>query len=58
MKGMLDLKKEVMVAEEFWDFLSGEGTYLDLLDCFEKAGIELRPEIDNYFSQFCTEAKK
>lgn len=52
MKGMFDLKKEVMVAEEFWDFLSGEGTYLDLLDCFEKAGIELRPEIDNYFSRF------
>lgn len=52
MKGMLDIKKEVMVAEEFWDFLSGEGTYLDLLDCFETAGIELRPEIDNYFSRF------
>ena len=52
MKGMLDLKKEVMVAEEFWNFLSGEGTYIDLLDCFEQAGIELRPEIDNYFLKF------
>jgi hypothetical protein len=41
MKGMLDLKEEVKVAEEFWDFLAGEGTYIDLLDCFEKAGIEL-----------------
>jgi len=52
MKGMLDLKKEVKVAEEFWDFLAGEGTYKDLLDCFEKAGIELRPEIDAYFTKF------
>lgn len=52
MKGMLDLQKEVMVAEEFWDFLSGDGTYYDLLDCFEKAGIELRPEIDEYFKRF------
>lgn len=52
MKGMLDLKKEVMVADEFWDFLAGEGTYKDLLDCFETAGIELRPEIDKYFSRF------
>jgi type II restriction enzyme len=52
MKGMLDLKKEVMVAEEFWDFLSGDGTYIDLLDCFEQAGIELRPEIDEYFLKF------
>lgn len=52
MKGMLDLKYEVKVAEEFWDFLSGQNTYFDLLDCFEKAGIELRPKIDRYFSQF------
>jgi hypothetical protein len=52
MKGMLDVKKEVLVANEFWDFLGGEGSYNDLLDCFEKAGIELRPEIDNYFSRF------
>lgn len=52
MKGMLDLKKEVMVAEEFWNFLAGDGAYDDLLDCFEAAGIELRPEIDKYFSKF------
>jgi len=52
LKGMLDLDKELKVAEEFWDFLGGHGAYGDLLDCFEKAGIELRPEIDQYFSRF------
>lgn len=52
MKGMLDLKKEVKVAEEFWDFLGGDGTYKGLLNCLEQAGIELRPEIDKYFSKF------
>jgi type II restriction enzyme len=52
MKGMLDLNKEVMVADEFWDFLAGKGTYADLLDCFEQAGIDLRPEIDEYFTKF------
>lgn len=52
MKGMLDLKSEVMVAEEFWDFLGGANAYSGLLDCFEKAGIELRPEIDAYFKHF------
>ena len=52
MKGMLDLKCEVVVAEEFWNFLGGENAYSDLLDCFEKAGIELRPEIDAYFERF------
>lgn len=52
MKGMLDLKEEVKVAEEFWDFLAGKETYKYLLDCFEQAGIELRPEIDKYFNRF------
>jgi type II restriction enzyme len=52
MRGMLDLEHELKVAEEFWDFLGGEGTYIELLDCFEQAGIELRPEIDDYFGKF------
>ena len=49
---MLDLQEELMVAEEFWDFLGGQGAYNELLDCFEKAGMELRPEIDKYFTKF------
>lgn len=52
MRGMLDLEYELRVADEFWDFLAGKGTYKNLLDCFERAGVELRPEIDNYFSKF------
>jgi len=51
-RGMLDLKNELKVAQEFWDFLGGEGAYQDLLDCFERVGIELRPEIDKYFEKF------
>lgn len=54
MAGMLDLQHELMVANEFWDFLGGEGAYIELLDCFEKAGITLRPEIDKYFEKFNT----
>ena len=52
MAGMLDLEKELKVAEEFWDFIGGEGAYDDLLDCFERVGIEMREEIDEYFSRF------
>jgi len=52
LKGMLDLENELKVAEEFWDFLGGEGVYNELLNCFEKVGIELRPEIDKYFEKF------
>ena len=49
---MLDLKNELKVAEEFWDFIGGEGTFEGLLNCFERVGIELRDEIDEYFSRF------
>lgn len=49
---MLDLEHELKVAEEFWDFLGGQGAYNDLLDIFERIGLELRPEIDNYFARY------
>lgn len=52
MRGMLDLPNELKVADEFWDFLGGKNTYKDLLDCFERVGIELRDEIDDYFKRF------
>ena len=52
MVGMLDLEHELKVADEFWNFLGGQGTYQDLLDCFEQVGIELRDEIDAYFARF------
>ena len=51
-KGMLELDQEMKVAEEFWDFLYGDCVYSDLLDCFERAGIELRTELDDYFAKF------
>jgi len=52
LKGMLDLDNELKVGKELWDFLGNDGTYEELLNCFERAGMELRPEIDAYFSKF------
>lgn len=52
MAGMLDLDNELKVAQEFWDFLGGKGAYDDLLSCFERVGIELRSEINDYFAKF------
>ncbi len=52
MRGMLDLQNELKVAQEFWDFLGGKGTYDQLLNIFERVGIELRPEIDAYFKRY------
>jgi type II restriction enzyme len=52
MRGMLDLENELKVGRELWDFLGGIGAYENLLDCFERVGIELRDEIDEYFARF------
>jgi type II restriction enzyme len=52
MRGMLDLKNELKVGKEFWDFIGGKNSYEDLLGCFERVGIELRGEIDAYFEKF------
>lgn len=52
MRGMLDLENELKVASEFWDFIGGVGAYQDLLDIFERIGIELRQEIDDYFARY------
>ena len=52
LRGMLETENQsqLMVAEEFWNFLAGgEDIYQDLLDCFENVGCRMRDEIDNYF---------
>ncbi len=51
-RGMLDLNNELKVASEFWDFLGCKCAYEDLLKCFERVGIELRNEIDEYFAKY------
>lgn len=52
LQGLFDLKKEVLVGQEFWDLLGGDGTYKDLLIIFERSGIELREEIDKKMESF------
>ncbi|MEW6649496.1 MAG: TdeIII family type II restriction endonuclease [Chloroflexota bacterium] len=51
-RGMFDFPHELMVAEEFWNFLGGDGAYSDILNAFEQAGIRMRSEIDAKFSTF------
>ncbi len=53
-KGMLEIQNQsqLMVGAEFWDFLAGEPIYDELLACFERVGIAMREEIDDYFARF------
>ena len=47
----LDMKRDIMVGEDFWDFVGGKGTYKKLLSSFKKVGKELKGEIDDYFAK-------
>ena len=53
LKGLYDLENgEVLVGEEFWNFVASDSIYDELLDIFQKVGEELRTEIDRKFGEF------
>lgn len=53
LKGLFDLEKgEILVGEEFWNFVASDNIYEELLDVFHEAGEELRDEIDKKFEEF------
>lgn len=50
LRGLYDLdNKEILVGEEFWNFVANGNIYEELLDIFEEAGNILRPEVDEKF---------
>lgn len=48
----MDFSQRLQEKSVIDDFIGGTGAYNDLLNCFERAGIELKPEIDKYFAKF------
>jgi len=53
LKGLYDLENgEILVGEEFWNFVSSDNIYEELLDVFQEVGEELRSEIDKKFAEF------
>jgi len=52
LRGLFDIEsKEVMVGADFWNFVASGDGYEELLDVFERAGKELREEIDERFAE-------
>lgn len=41
----LDMENEVLLADEFWDFIGGPGTYEEVLDLYREVGTQKGPEI-------------
>jgi len=53
LKGLYDLENgEVLVGEDFWNFVASDNIYDELLDVFQEVGEELRTEIDKKFGEF------
>jgi anti-sigma28 factor (negative regulator of flagellin synthesis) len=51
--GLYDLKNtEILVGEEFWDFVANDSIYDELLDIFQEIGEKLRSEINKKFAEF------
>ena len=51
-RGMIDSNTQIKVGKDFWNFLANKPVYEDLLDCFERVGIQMRAEIDEYFKRY------
>lgn len=53
LKGLYDLEDgEILIGEEFWNYIGNGNIYEELLDVFQEAGEELREEIDKKFKEF------
>jgi hypothetical protein len=53
LKGLYDLNKgEILIQQEFWNFVAGKDVYDDLLNTFEDAGEILKNDLDDYFIKF------
>ena len=52
LKGLYDLKYEVLVGVDLWNHLYDEDIYDELLEVFKDAGNKLRPLIENRFKEF------
>ena len=56
LRGLYDLDAgEILVGEEFWNFVAGVNIYEDLIKAFNEAGKKLRPKLDKKFSEFRTQ---
>jgi hypothetical protein len=55
MQGYMDEEKELYVAERFWEFLGGKGTYNDVLEIFDEVGKEFKEKIQKKIKEVAKE---
>lgn len=47
---VLDIENELMIGQEFWDFIGGIGTYVELVQCFKHVGNKYMSRIEKLIS--------
>ena len=53
LKGLYDLEKgEILVGDDFGNFVASDNIYNELLGVFQEVGEELRDEVDEKFAEF------
>lgn len=50
-QGVLEKERELLVADEYWDFIGGEGSYKKLLKIFDEIGSEFKDKIENKITE-------
>jgi hypothetical protein len=55
MQGYMDEKKELYVADKFWELLGGKGTYKEILAIFDEIGKEFKEKIQEKIKEVAKE---
>lgn len=54
-QGVVEHGTEFLIAEEYWDFLGGKGTYEELLEIFDEVGKEFKDKIQEKIKEVAQE---
>lgn len=50
-KGIIDERKELLIGEDFWDFIGGSGTYREIIQIFDEVGKSIKPQISQKINE-------
>jgi len=57
-QGVVEHETEFLIAEEYWNFLGGKGTYKEVLDIFDEVGKEFKDKIQEKIKEVAKEKMK
>jgi hypothetical protein len=53
--GMMDPPNDFLVGNEYWDFISGEDTFTELLNTFDEVGKTFKEKLEDKFAEIAKE---